>query len=311
MFEALVNAIFASLFFQAQAAKQVINSQSSAYVMTLPQASDKPVINVKFPRRIPNNNLGVELSAQSAYAIDEKTGQILYAKNYDEVRSIASITKLMTALVFWDHNPGLNKEIEITAEDSREGNVAYLYAGDKVKVKDVLYVTLIASANEGAVALARSTGMSQDQFVDAMNKKAKSLGMNKTHFADTSGLNSDNKSTAQDLVKLIKASFANPEIVSAVSRESYEFQELGSSTPRKISSTDKILGDEFGYKSDVYKVVGGKTGYTSSAGYCFASKISNQNGNNIISAVLGSDTINNRFLDTKSLAYWVFNNYIW
>ncbi|MFA6918779.1 MAG: serine hydrolase [Patescibacteria group bacterium] len=309
MLEALVNAIFASLFFQAQAARQVIDSQSSAYVVTLPKSSER--MAMKIPTRIPNDNLGVKLSARSAYAIDEKTGQVLYAKNYDEVRSIASITKLMTALVFWEHNPGLDKEIEVTADDSRTGNTVYLHVGDKIKIKDVFYTMLIASSNEAAVTLARSTGMSQEQFVEAMNQKARSLGMTKTRFEDPSGLNSGNKSTAQDLVKLIKASFANPEIVSAVSKESYEFQELGTNTARKISSTDKILGDEFGYKSDTYKIIGGKTGYLGVAGYCFASKISNQNGNNIISAVLGSDTIDNRFLDTKSLAYWVFNNYIW
>lgn len=310
MFEALVNAIFASLFFQAQAARQVITSQeSSAYHLNLPKSGEK--LSVKIPQRIANNNLGVQLSARSVYAVDERTGQVLYAKNADQIRSIASITKFMTALVFWDYNPGLDKEIIITVEDYREGNKIYFYEGDKVKVRDVFYGMLVGSSNEAAAALSRSTGLTQNQFVEAMNQKAKSLGMENTHFTEPSGLDPDNKSTAKDLVKLIKAAFANDEIVQAVSQENYEFMELRTNSQRKLSSTDKILGDEFGYKSDVYKIVGGKTGYLGAAGYCFASKIANQSGNNIISAVLGSDTIDNRFLDTKSLAYWVFNNYIW
>ena len=142
-------------------------------------------------------------------------------------------------------------------------------------------------------------------------KKAEELGMTNTHFVDPTGLSDYNRSTAVDIMILTKATLANEEIYSATSKGEYNIDIINKGISRRIISTDKILNKDFGLEGDVYSVAAGKTGYLKRAGYCFASLVTNQRGREILTVVLGSSTINDRFVDTKSLAYWVFNNYVW
>jgi len=254
---------------------------------------------------------GVKVAAHSYAVIDPESNKILCENNSDDPRSIASITKLMTALVFLDTNPDFNKEVTIAAADQRSGGITYLIPGEKFKLHDVFYAALIASSNEGAAALARLSGLSEADFVAAMNKKAAALGMTDTRFADPTGLDNNNKSTAGDILKLAQAAFAKAEIKDAVSREDYELDVLNKKIKRKIKTTDRVLGDDFGFGNNSYYIKGGKTGYLESAGYCFVSEVSDSAGHRILVAVLGSPTINDRFQDTKALAYWAFNNFKW
>ena len=144
-----------------------------------------------------------------------------------------------------------------------------------------------------------------------MNKKAAELGMTATKFADPTGLDNDNKSTAGDILTLARAAFDRPEIKDAVSREEYELNVINKKIKRKIKTTDRVLGDDFGVNNDSYFIKGGKTGYLESAGYCFVSEVVDSTGRRLLVAVLGSPTINDRFQDTKALAYWAFNNFKW
>jgi len=301
MIEALASLIFASIL------SQFTTNQPNFSNLSLPQYS----LSQQIPQKKSDASLGVKVTAQSVAVADGKYLSTLYEKNSKEIRSIASLTKLMTALVFLDHNPGMEKEITILKSDAREGNRQYLFEGDKVKIKDVFSIMLIASANEAASALARASGMSEEEFIKKMNQKAKELSMDDTIFADSTGLNNGNKSTAQDILRLAKEAFGHEEISSAVKIKSYEYTPISSNIKRKVTATDKILGDDFGYQSDVYKILAGKTGYLEAAGYCFVSKVANQKGNEAIIVVLGSAGPDSRFSDTKSLAYWIFNNYIW
>ncbi|MFA6422243.1 MAG: serine hydrolase [Candidatus Buchananbacteria bacterium] len=305
MIEILANLIFASILSNFTANQPNIN-QIFAQEYLVPNN-----ISRKVPRKKSDATLGVKVSAQSVAAADSQGISLLYEKNSKQVRSIASLTKLMTALVFLDHNPGMDKEIVIEKSDHRDGNRPYFYEGEKVKVKDVFNVMLVASANEAAAALARSTGMNNDEFVRQMNQKAKELTMTDTIFADETGLNNGNKSTAQDILKLAKEAFSHDEISHTVGQKNYFYTVLNSNTKRNIAATDKILGDDFGYGNDIYKIIAGKTGYLELAGYCFASKVTNKDGHDAYIVVLGSASPDSRFSDTKSIAYWIFNNYIW
>ena len=114
----------------------------------------------------------VEFAAagQNCVALDAVSSKIFFEKNAGEPRSIASITKLMTALVFLEHNPGWESVYKIKAEDKREGGKIYLFTGESVKVKDLFYSSLIASDNVATIALVKSTGMSEEEFVKIMNK---------------------------------------------------------------------------------------------------------------------------------------------
>ncbi|MFA5029639.1 MAG: serine hydrolase [Patescibacteria group bacterium] len=306
MWELVVNLLLASLFFQAQVAAPLPTGDNR-----LPAADNKPLASVLPQRDFSSQSLGVKISARNFVVVEPTTGKILFESGSQTARSIASITKLMTALVFLEHNPGWEKEVTISETDYRDGGINYFFAGEKIKVKDLFYSTLVASSNEGALALARSTGLSAEEFTRAMNLKAKELKMTEANFTDPSGLDNKNKASALDVIKLARAAFIQPEIKRATALKEYSFAVGDKGVIRKVQNTDKILGQDFGLGDGRYKIEAGKTGYLEQAGYCFVSQVADERNRQVLVAVLGSPTITSRFTDTKSLAYWAFNNYQW
>lgn len=311
MFEILANLILASLFLEAQAQSQLTLAGLSPKEQRLPLAAIRTLEQNAPQKKLDSQSLGVEITAPSVLVVDSQSDKVLYEKNPLAAHSIASLTKLMTALVFLDYNPGWAKEVTIENSDYREGGMVYLVVGEKITVRDLFYAALLASANEAAVALARTTVLSEGEFIKAMNNKAKGLGMVESRLVDLTGLSEENQATAVDIIKLMKAALAEPEIFAALSAKEYTIKILNKSIARKVITTDKILGDALAAGNGVSWVEAGKTGYLKSAGYNFISQIRHQNGQRIWSVVLGSATINDRFNDTKSVAYWVFNNYNW
>lgn len=250
------------------------------------------------------------LRADSGAVIDGGTGTILYGKNADKQLPIASITKLITALVFLDRNPGWEKSYEIKASDRREGSKAFVSVGDRVKIKDLFYLSLVASANTETIALVGASGLEQAAFVAEMNKKAKELGLVRTLLKDPVGLDNDNLSTPLEVARLVKAAFSNDDIRRATLTKKHEFTTLSGKLV-KVSNTDSLLGSFLSENADGIKIVGGKTGYTEEAGGCFAGKFTDRAGHEIISVVLGSPDKESRFEETKNLVEWVYKNYRW
>lgn len=259
------------------------------------------------PPKRRKNSESFELSVASGVVIDSDTSVPLWDKGSQDIRPIASISKLMTALVFLDHNPGWDEVYEVKAEDRREGGRIYLNTGEKVKVKDLFYLSLVGSANTATISLVRSTGMNETTFIREMNKKARSLGLEKTNFADPSGLSRFNVSTAMEVAKLAQKSFLNKDIKGATLKSDYSFDTKGG---RKvfINSTDKLLNI---FPANGISIVGGKTGYTDSAGSCFVGKFINKEGRDVISVVLGSKSVDERFKNTKALVEWIYSSYVW
>lgn len=311
MFEILINLVLAGFFLQAQAQEQMTIDGLAVQEQRLPQSEIRRLQSDGPWRDVNSESVGVEITAQSVLVVDEASDKVLYEKNSNEVRSIASLTKLMTALVFLDHNPGWTKPIEISSDDYREGAVTHLIAGEKINTFDLFYATLVASSNEAAVALARSTSLSPEQFVAAMNQKAYNLGLSNTSFIDVTGLSPGNKSTAVEAVLLLREALGKNQLAKAIGAKSYSVTIINKGINRRLVSTDWILGKSFGIGNDSYQVRAGKTGHLIEAGYCFASQIKNQDDKRILTVVLGSETVYDRFTDTESLAYWVFNNYVW
>jgi D-alanyl-D-alanine endopeptidase (penicillin-binding protein 7) len=165
----------------------------------------------------------IEVAAVSAVAFDEKSGARIFDQNGDAKRPIASLTKMMSALVFLDHNPGWNKVITIEKDDLQSGGHANFFSGDRVTVRDLFKAALIASDNSGITALARSSGLNEAAFAAAMNKKAAELHMSSTTFIEPTGLDSGNQATAVDISKLAAAAFARPEIYQALQMSRFEF----------------------------------------------------------------------------------------
>lgn len=251
--------------------------------------------------RINRESVGVSVSAQSGIVIDYETGKVLWKKNIDEVRSIASITKIMTALVFFDINPYLTGDIVVKYSDLDIGSSLYLQVGDKVSIYDLFYAGYIGSKNDAINTLVRSTGLSREEFVEKMNEKAEELGLLNTIFTNINGLDSDNKSNVSDLSLLIKTAYQNKHINSASTMYKYSFS--GSAGKVYTSrNTDKLIGNQF------FDVLSGKTGYISESGHCLTI-IAEKNNRKFISVILGSDSEENRFQDTKSVLWWVINNW--
>lgn len=259
------------------------------------------------PQRIANNSLGLKTTAKSILIVDDGSGAILYEKNSQAGLPMASLTKLMTALAVLDAKPDWEKTMMITEEDEREGNLVYLLPGDEVKIKDAFNLMLVASSNEAAAALARS--FSIGSFTALMNQKARELEMMDSYFSDPTGLDPANVSSAKDLLKLAQAAFDRPEIISAVTQESYSFNILNKKRKVSAESTDRLL-DSFLNSGD-YQILGAKTGYLTDAGYCLLLKIKLAGGQSLTLALLGAKTIPDRWQEAKGLVDWVERNYVW
>jgi len=307
MFEVILNFILTSIFLQV-AATAITNPTLPPNA--LPLAQTKAIAPVPVMSTT-TDSLGVLVTAQSCIVVEPESGVVLYEKNAQEPRSIASITKLMTALVFLDSNKNWDETITMVAGDYKPGSQPVLLLGDKVTVKDLFYAMMVASSNEAASALARSTGLSADDFAYQMNLRAKVLGMNNSNFVEPIGLSSGNQASAEDVIKLIQVAFSHSEVRKAGATKAYTIHVINKDVDRNLTSTDKALKEDFGIANNSFKIEMGKTGYIDAAGYCFASQVKDENNRRLLIAVLGSSSTFDRFTDTKSLAYWVFSNYRW
>ncbi|MFA6524920.1 MAG: serine hydrolase [Patescibacteria group bacterium] len=244
------------------------------------------------------------IQAETAIAIDERTGTVLYELNADKEWWIASLTKMMTALVFLDTNPDFNRVLAYSSEDNTYGGNLYVQDGETMTLRDYFYSMLVGSANNAANAIARSTGITRSEFVAAMNQKADELGLTHTAFEDPSGLGLGNKSTVADYAKFMQTVSDRFEILQATTTSVYSFRTINIGSVHNIKNTNKLLNSE-------YYFLACKTGYLDEAKYNFASRVRNNNGDEIITVVLGTDSDSARWQETSELIDWVFANYQW
>lgn len=249
--------------------------------------------------------LSEEISAQKAVVLGEDGRFLLYSKDADLVQPIASITKLMTALVFLESNPQWEEIYTITPDDYVAGGKIHLFKGDKVRIKDLFLTSLVASDNGATLALVQATPLSEEEFVARMNSKAKELRLEKTAFVDPVGLSEENVSTAREAALLVLAAFKEEAIREAISLQSYQFETLQGKL-KEIESTDYLLFDE---EENIFVPLGGKTGYTEKAGYCFAGIFAGPEGDILATAVLNSTGKNGRFQESKEIIRWTLDNY--
>jgi D-alanyl-D-alanine endopeptidase (penicillin-binding protein 7) len=237
-----------------------------------------------------------DVRAAAAIIFDPKTGQILWQENAQDKRSIASITKVMTAVVFLEDNPDLSQVVTVERVDTYAASTTYLRANDRITLDNLLHLTLIASDNAAARALGRLSHGGTVSFVERMNSKAVELGLESTSFTDPSGLKADNVSSAYDLSKLISFAASDDRISPIMRTAEYKVE----TTRRTISihSTNRLVMD-----GDV-DVVGGKTGFISKAGHCLATLLRLPTGNQVAVVVLGASSNPARFWETRHLFNW-------
>ena len=239
-----------------------------------------------------------DVRAAAAIIYNPETNEILWESNSQDPRSIASITKVMTASVIFESNPDLTREVAIERADVVRANHTYLRAGERVTIDDLLHLTLVASDNAAARALARTSPLGTQGFVNRMNEKALELGLQHTTYADSSGLLSANVSSAYDMARLI-AFASSDERVSSIMRKAHHTV-LTSRRVVNINSTNQLLA-----KGDV-DVRGGKTGFINKAGYCLATLLRlPQTNQQVAVVVLGARSNAGRFMETRHLFNWL------
>ncbi|MBI5037232.1 MAG: D-alanyl-D-alanine carboxypeptidase [Candidatus Kerfeldbacteria bacterium] len=205
----------------------------------------------------------VAISAHAGIVIDTITNGVRWSRLPNEPMPIASLSKLMTALVLVDLNPDWNMPVTILPDDndSIEGSRLYVGEGEIVSLQDLFYTSLVGSANNATRAMARATGLSTDAFVRRMNKKAAALGMTDSIFYEVTGLDPRNQASAADVARLAQAAFAEPRIHAALQTPVHDLVTIDKGKFHRIKSTNALL--------DAGVIA--KTGYLDEAGYTYAS----------------------------------------
>ncbi len=234
------------------------------------------------------------LRSRAAIVMDPDSNRVLFCKNEDQRMPIASLTKVMTALVLLDTGPAWDSVVTMTRPDIYQASHTRLRSGERLKKRDLFQLSLMVSDNAATRALVRSSGLPHERFVEMMNVKARAMGLTGTHFVEETGLDPENVSTAHDYARLLSAAWHNPMVASITSTPEYQFRT--SRGMHEIHNTDRLLYGN-------YEVMTGKTGFINEAGYCFATCV-RAAGHPLVSVVLGAPTKGTRFLETMKLIDW-------
>ncbi|MFH0951660.1 MAG: RlpA-like double-psi beta-barrel domain-containing protein [Patescibacteria group bacterium] len=235
---------------------------------------------------------------------DSEENRVLFEKKSSESRPIASISKVLSALVYLNTNPDLSGTITMAAEDSADGVSIAVKPGDTMTVRDMWHASLTGSANNATKALARSTGLTLGQFVYRMNNQAKKIGMTNYNFVEPTGLDSANRASAADVAKLIRKAMSNPLIRSATQEHSFTYgvtRNNGAYDLRTIKNPIHLYSNNLADEP----LLGGKTGYINEAGWCLGVLFNNANGREYVGVTLGS-TQAGRNLDIENLIHWAW-----
>ena len=241
-----------------------------------------------------------EVKSAAAIAIDAATGAELYGKDADDVRPIASTTKIFVAMAVRKKGLDLDGWTAITKTDAREakgGARTRLDLGQTFRNKDLLRAMLMVSDNRAPTALGRAAGMSPDELVEAMNGIAKDLHLKRTKFTDPSGLHG-NVSTAREMAIALRHALED-DVLREIMGDSYH----------EVHSKDGYAKIHYGTTNQAlvakkYDVIGGKTGYTNAAGYCFITAARFEQ-HEVVMAFLGADGKQTRFADFNRVAAWI------
>ena len=247
-----------------------------------------------------------EIAASSAYVIDADTGVVLYTNHPDDVRAMASCTKIMTALVATQHG-SLDQTITIGADAAALVNPDNSYMGvsqgEKLTLQDLLYGLLLPSGNDAAVAIADAIGGSQAHFVVMMNQEAVALGLTRTHFADPHGLDAPgHHTTARDLTRLAAIALRVPIIATIAATTVHRIPPAATHKGYYLTNYNSLLP---GARAAYPGAIGLKPGKTGDAGWCeaFAAR---RDGHLVIGVVLNDPTWTQRNVDMHALLDWAF-----
>lgn len=247
----------------------------------------------------------ISLHAKGACVMDCESSRILYGKNENEPRPMASTTKIMTCLLALEQG-NLDDEVVFSQKACQMPKV-HLGAktGSRFRLKDLLYSLMLESHNDTAVAIAEHLGKSVEQFATFMNQKASELQLTNTHFVTPNGLDSpEHKSTPYDMCRLASYAIQNPQFIEIIQTSHATIHELQTGQSYSLTNKDAFLTSYPG-------ALGIKTGFTGNAGYCFVGA-ARQGEKTLVSCVLASGWPPDKtwkWADTKTLMNYGFENY--
>lgn len=254
---------------------------------------------VKAPASVP----APTLTASSAVLVLESDGKVLWGKNEKSVAPLASLTKLVAAKVFLESNPDLDAVVSYLYQDEaynyehvkpHESARLRVKDGETMSIKDLLYSTLVGSANNAAESLARLSGLSRDKFIARMNSLVREWGAKDTKFIEPSGLAPQNVSSPFDYAIIAREVLKDSRLAEISSTPSYSFTTRNTGQAHKLTNTNKLL------KTAAYNITGSKTGYLDEAGYCLMTRVASPQGN-LIAINFGSQSKVSNFSDNESL----------
>lgn len=245
------------------------------------------------------------VTAQSVFVVDIPSRQVIVSENADNFHVLASLTKLMTGIVALNEGPSMSTAVSMMEDDEIGGARLRVPVGTTLSLQQMMYAMLVGSANNSANAIARATSGDVDRFVDRMNSWADEFGLKNTTFADPSGLDVDNVSTAREIAALALEAWNYYDLRKMCSTVKYTLYADG--VEHTIKNTNQLLTDA----DNGLIVLGGKTGYLHESRWNLAVKMMDARNKPILVVVLGADAAVNVFRDAHTVADWVWDNYRW
>jgi len=253
-----------------------------------------------------------EVTANSYIIVDKNSGQILAENKAEQVWPVASLTKLVTADVVLDNDVSLASTWSILDDDDVGGAKLWVDNGATMSIDDLLYSTLVASANNTAKALSRTIGLTSEEFLWQMNRRPFEQGLAYTEFVDPTGIELGNVSTAREMVRLANSIFVEHQEVSAyTSTPTCYVDILSNGVQKKLTNTNWMLYDSD--YDDVY-VTAGKTGYLIEAQWNLVVQLrpsAEETEKELLLVLFGSDSRSDSFNDANLLADWAWENHHW
>lgn len=277
--------------------KAAVAEKPQAQVLGLKKTAD--VVAVKPV----NKNQAPEVTLKAAMVMNQKTGEVIWEKNSSSIMPLASLTKIVAIDTFLETGPSLDTVVTYSQQDE-DYNYAYadksvvarlkVKDGETMTVKDLIYSSLVGSANNAVESLVRVSGLSRPDFLARMNRKVANWGAKSTKFFEPTGLDPNNVSSPRDYAIIAREALKNSTVAKASSIPSYVFATINTKIKHTIKNTDKIIA------SEDFDVVGSKTGYLDEAGYCLMTSVKEGNSH-IIVVTFGAATRAKSFSETSDL----------
>jgi D-alanyl-D-alanine endopeptidase (penicillin-binding protein 7) len=232
------------------------------------------------------------VNARAALLIDAQTGEVLYDKNSGTPMPIASLTKLMTAMVYLESKPDLGKRVMVSREDLAGSGKSQLRTGEVLTMRDLLHASLLSSDNAATKSLVRNSGIEPEEYLARMNRKSSVMGLANTHFVEFTGLSEQNVSSAAEYAQILKTAALHPLIAHITTLPDYTFRT--SKRDHHLVNTNRLC------RYGIFDVKGGKTGFINESGYCVATWVSTAT-RDVIAVILGAPSNPARFAEARRL----------